>query len=60
MLTHKRIFQTTEPYADVMSHAVHGVVIRPAKNGAPGEYVVEGPSHEKRLVDKIVELFDGK
>lgn len=58
MLAYKRLFQTTAPYADVMSHAVHGLVIRPVRNGQPGEYAVEAPNHERRLADKVVALFD--
>jgi hypothetical protein len=43
--------------ADLQSHARFGVQIRPARN-APGEWVIKGPMHERKLVDKIVKLFD--
>ena len=65
MQTYKRIIEIeSKSYNDLMSWSGHaGVSIRPARSqmGASpieGEFVITGPAHERRRVDRIVELFD--
>ena len=55
--TYKRILGTTAPEA-LKRHLPVGVELRRSKWDDPDEYVIEGPTKFKKLIDKAVELFN--